>query len=278
MHKSQHHTIFYPADQEELASACRVRESKPLLTKLPGALLVPHASYSGVLELLHTGFSASASVKPELVVVLGSLHQEPLEDDAPHFLFAPSGEGISLPNGPVLFAQTIRDSLVAKFGQSLSIQDSYFIEESCIELTLPMVTSYFGSVPVLPILSCSRGAKESKSYAELLENIVSMVPNTLFIVSANLNALLPSPLACTQTRSLIELLETGKPLLKAQKEKAISSCGIASLDALQRQKWGLSTWKFIALASQGTQYASLPDTIDTKEKIVWHGTAIKGEM
>ena len=277
MHKCQHHTIFYPADQEELLTACKKRESKPLLTKLPGALLVPHASYKSVLEILHKGFSACANARPELVVILGSLHQNPLEIDAPHFLFAPSKEGIRLPDGEVFFATTIRDTLVSSFPDCLSIQDSYFLEEPCIELTLPMVTSYFGQVPVLPILSSSCGAKESRTYASLIKEIVSMVPNTLFIVSANLNALLPPSIACTHAINQISLLELGKSLLDAQNEKTISSCGIASLEALQRQNWGMKAWDFIALACQGTEYTIVPDTIDIKEKIVWHGAAIKRE-
>ncbi|MDT4763122.1 AmmeMemoRadiSam system protein B [Sphaerochaeta sp. PS] len=275
MHKSEHHTILYPSDPQELAACCNPEDATDAkkLTTLPAAILTGHASYEVVLPLLHNSFSQASTLKPKLVVILGSLHQEPLEVDKPHFLFTQPGEGITLPNTTIRFATEIRDALLALFPDDLASEQSYFIEEPGVELTLPVVGAYFAGVPALSLLTNTSDPKECRTYGTILARIVSMAPETLFVVSANCCANLPSPLATSHSRKLVSLLESGAPLLDELRSRSISSCGIAAFEALRRQSWGVGRWEFTKFATGSTQFASLPIEHNPKERIVWHASA-----
>ena len=277
MHKSEHHAIFYPQDKTELEEACAKREPKKTLTKLPGSILVPHAAYTWSLDLLHEGFAGAQGLHPQLVVLLGSLHQEQLQEDLPSFIFAPSEDGVSIPTGNVLFPTTMRDELTARFSHALSIQDSYFTEEPCIELTLPMIHSYFPGVPVLPLLMGNLDARQVKTLSALLSRIVEMTKDVLFVVSANMTAILPPGIATGHARQLASVLESGAPLLEEQRRGNVSSCGISALEALRGQTWGSPRWEFLSFQCKDQQFVQIPDTFDAKDKIVWHCAALRGE-
>lgn len=282
MHKSEHQTIFYPGDGEELALQSTRREglsdTENRLTTLPCAILAPHASYDFVLDGLHRSFSAVTGLKPKLVVILAPLHQEPLDVDKPHFLFTPTGDGIKLPHTSIRYAVDIRDTLLSLFGDSIKAENSYFVEESAVELTLPLVASYAESVPVLPLLTNTRDAKECRTYAAVVEKIVALVPETLFVLSANLTASLPPTIATEHAHALIRLLEEGEPLLDSVRSKFISSCSIAAFEALRHQKWGKKGWIFTSFSTGGEAFAQLPKEYITKERIVWHASAIRKEV
>ncbi|AEV30980.1 putative dioxygenase [Sphaerochaeta pleomorpha str. Grapes] len=277
MHKSEHHAIFYPQDKDELEEACTKREPKKSLTKLPASILVPHASYDWSLDLLHDGFAGAQTLHPQLVVLLGSLHQEQLQGDLPCFIFAPSGDGVSIPTGKVLFPTELRDELTARFSDALSLQDSYFIEEPCIELTLPMIHSYFPQVPVLPFLMGNLDARQVRTLSALLSQIAEETKDVLFVVSANVTAILPSEIATEQARQFASLLKAGAPLLEEQRHGKVSSCGISALEALRGQTWGSSHWDFISFQCKDQKFDEVPDTFDEKDKIVWHCAALRGE-
>ncbi|WP_394699421.1 AmmeMemoRadiSam system protein B [uncultured Sphaerochaeta sp.] len=277
MHKSQHHAIFYPQDKTELEQACSKRIASRSLTKLPAAILVPHAAYRWSLDLLHEGFSPVQDLQPQLVVLLGSLHQESLASDQPCYLFAPSEDGVSLPTGDITFPTELRDNLVKDYPNAISIQDSYFIEEPGIELTLPMIQGYFPSVPVLPLLMGNLEARQVKTLSSMLFEIVRKIPQTLFVVSANITAILPDKLATLQAQVFSSLLSEGAPLLEAQRQGKISSCGISALEALRTQKWGSSHWNLVSFQCKDKHFDTIPETFDDKDKIVWHCAALRGE-
>jgi AmmeMemoRadiSam system protein B len=277
MHKSEHHAIFYPEDKTELEEACTKRESNKHLTKLPGAILVPHSAYFWSLNLLHDGFAAAQRLQPKLVVLLGSLHQEQLQSDLPCFVFTPSGDGVTIPTADMFFSMELRDSLMQKFPNALAVQDSYFIEEPCIELTLPMVHSYFPQIPVLPLLLGNLEAKQVKTLSSLLSQIAKEVQEVLFVVSANVTAILPPELATKQARQFASLLTEGLPLLEEQRQGKVSSCGISALEALRNQTWGSPNWDFVSFQCKDRQFDQVPDTFDEKDKIVWHCAALRGE-
>ncbi len=282
MHKSEHHTIFYPADGRELALQSAQREepfeATKKLSNLPCAILAPHASYTFILETLHRSFSSVADLKPKLVVLLGPLHQEPLEVDKPHFIFTPTGEGIKVPHTTISYATDIQSTLLELFESEIKAENSYFVEESAVELTLPFVDSYTPGTPVLPLLTATTDPKECKIYGAILEKIVALVPETLFVVSANLNAVLPAALATEHASTLVRLLEGGEPLLDALRSKYISSCGIAAFEALRHQRWGAKGWSFTSFATGGEAFFQLPQEYVSKERIVWHASAIRKEV
>jgi AmmeMemoRadiSam system protein B len=277
MHKCQHQTIFYPSDKTLLDKACSPRQPLEQLSGLPAAILVPHASYAWSSELLHRGFSAASRLDPDLVVVIGSLHQDPLVADRPRFVFSQSGDGIELPNGAVRFAADTRDRLAAQFPSALAIEDSYFSEEPCIELTLPMAKAYFPDVPVLPLLVGKPDARGTKTLSAMFGKVAGMAARPLFVLSANLTAILPGPVALAHARELVSLLEDGtEPLLEHGHRGKISSCGIPSLEALRTQSWGTGNWHFLEFQGRDIRCNVLPDTVQEKEKMVWHCVALRG--
>ena len=282
MHTSEHHTIFYPNAPEILTAQSAKREGQcseeSRLQNLPSAILTPHASYAYVLETLHQSFSAMADLKPKLVVILGSLHQEPLDVDKPHFLFVPTGEGITLPHTTLRYATEVRTSLLSLFADAIKSENSYFAEEAAVELTLPLADAYAKGVPVLPILTNTVDAKECRTYAAILEKIVTVVPETLFVLSANLNANLPAKLATEHASTLVKLLQEGEPLLESVRSRQTSSCGTAAFEALRLQKWGKNGWIFSSFASDGKVFAHLPQEYLAKERIVWHASAKRKEV
>ncbi|HKL59932.1 MAG TPA: AmmeMemoRadiSam system protein B [Sphaerochaeta sp.] len=281
MHTSEHHTIFYPSDPEELSLQCAERHDHAdggNLKSLPAAILAPHASYPTVLELLHQSFSAIPDLKPQLVVILAPLHQEALAVDRPHFMFVPTGEGIRLPHTTVPYAIDLRSTLLSLFDKVMKAEDSYFIEESAVELTLPLVDAYCKGIPVLPLLTDTRDAEQCRTYASIVKKIVALVPDTLFVVSANLNALLPSALALEHAQELVSLLERGEPLLESVRSKQISSCGLAAFEALRHQSWGKNGWSFTLFSTGGKISETLGQEVITKERLVWHASAKRKEV
>ncbi len=282
MHTSEHHTIFYPGDPGKLALQSAKRQDRypegNTLTSLPCAILSPHASYAVVLDLLHRSFSSVTGLKPKLVVILAPLHQEALDIDNPHFLFVPTGDGIRLPHTTIRYATELRQTLLAMFPDAIKAEHSYFVEESAVELTLPLVDAYCKDVAVLPLLTHTCDAQQCRTYASILEKIVALVPETVFVVSANLNAILPSALATKHARTLVSLLEQGEPLLDSLRSKQISSCSIAAFEALRYQSWGMNGWDFTLFSTEGQAFETLPQEFITKERIVWHASAKRKEV
>ena len=282
MHPSEHHTIFYPGDAEELKAQSAPRweqtEKESRLTSLPSAIITPHASYAVSLTLLHQSFSALANMQPKLVVILAPLHQEALDIDNPHFIFVPTGDGMRLPHTEIAYATELRTTLLSLFSDAIQAENSYFVEESAVELTLPLVDAYCKNVPVLSLLTHTRDADQCRTYAAILKKIVALVPETVFVVSANLNAILPSNLATQQARTLVTLLEKGEPLLDSVRSKRISSCSIAAFEALRHQSWGKNGWDFTLFSAERETYKTLPPELVTKERIVWHASAKRKEV
>ncbi len=282
MHPSEHHTIFYPGDPLQLTSKSAKRsdgqDKTSKLTSLPAAIMTAHASYDVVLDLLHRSFSAVTSLSPKLVVILAPLHQQALDIDKPHFLFVPTGDGIKLPHTEIHYATELRKSLLSLFSDSIKAEQSYFIEESATELTLPLADAYFTGVPVLPLLTNTVDAEQCRTYAEVVKTIVAKVPETLFVLSANLNAILPSALATEHAKTLVTLLECGEPLLGRFRSKQLSSCSIAAFEALRLQSWGNSGWDFTLFSTGEEPCETLPQEYITKERIVWHASAKRKEV
>ncbi len=282
MHTSEHHTIFYPNDPEELTaqsarkSELTAKDNK--LTRLPAAIIAPHACYAVALDLLHQSFSAITELNPKLVVILAPLHQEVLDIDKPHFLFVPTEDGIKLPHTDFSYDTELRNTLLSLFGDVIQAENSYFVEEPAVELTLPLVDAYCKDIPVLPLLTNTLDSDQCRTYAAILKKIVSLVPETVFVVSANLNAILPAPLATEHAKTLISHLERGEPLLESVRSKQISSCGIAAFEALRHQSWGKNGWDFTLFSTEGEAFETFPKEFITKERIVWHASAKRKEV
>ncbi|NCC63841.1 MAG: AmmeMemoRadiSam system protein B, partial [Spirochaetia bacterium] len=228
MLETHHHTLFYPASEKALSDATKARERSGKKLTLPGAMLCPHASYHYVLQALHRSFSSVGAITPSLVVFLGPLHKEILTCDEPAFLVSTEREGIRIGELECRFSSSLIKTLQKEFPATLCCQDSYFEEEAAFELTIPFIESYFPGVPILPLLSGGMNSKQIKMYAQILNSIVEKHNDTLFIVSANSNALLPSQQAKIQAEAFLSSLQAGQGFL----DNLVSSCNKNSLQAL----------------------------------------------
>jgi hypothetical protein len=275
---SHHHMIFYPEDREVLSQATEKRTAETYLRSLPSAILIPHAAYQFSLEALHRSFSVAGNLKPSLIVFLGPLHQEILEADAPAFLFTSEQEGITIAGRDHRFATTMIKDLTVAYAPYFTQEDSYLIEEPALELTLPMVHSYFGDVPVLPILASSCTNEQMKTYHKLLESVLEQEKHVLFIVSANANALLPSPQAEEDAKTFISRLQTGTSLLENRKGERISSCNISSLEALRQLGSLPGKWSIGGYFDKMGEQPELSNQNVMKEKHVWHISAYQGAI
>lgn len=276
MLKSQHHMIFYPEDRTKLDECTKPRPASVKPCSLPCAVLVPHASYSMVSEALHRSFEQVQMLKPSLVVFLGPLHQEVLSEDEPAFLFTPESEGITIAGFDHLFATSLADKLCTMFPTQVVKQDSYFIEEPALELTLPFIQSYFGNTPTLPLLCGSCNKAQLAVYTKVLQAITKLAPQVLFIVSSNANAVLPATEAAKHAAAFVRTLSKGSSLCEGLRTHTISSCNAASLDAVAAQSWANGHWDITAMFLGGKEYETIEAELDDPEKHVWHISATLG--
>ncbi|MGH0054478.1 MAG: AmmeMemoRadiSam system protein B [Sphaerochaetaceae bacterium] len=274
---SHHHGIFYPEEREQLSVATQKRETESYSKSLPAAILVPHAAYRYVLDALHRGFSVAGKRNPSLIVFLGPLHQEVLEADEPAFLFTSMQDGINIAGRTHQFAASLLTELIKTYAPFLKREDSYLIEEPAFELTLPMIDSYFPGVPVLPLLAASCTSEQLKTYRKLLDDVCKREKQVLFIVSANANALLPSPQAEEDAKAFVSRLETGGSLFENRRGERISSCNAASLEALRQQRFLSGNWIVTGYYDKQGEHPTIEQSGNTKEKHVWHISAYQGD-
>lgn len=277
MLEAHHQVIFYPEDPAELEKATQTRESAERLCTLPSALLCPHAAYDLSMEALHASFSLASGLPCKLVVVLVPLHQEVLLCDEPAFVFSPTQEGMVVGGMHIRFATGMRMHLQTLHAPHLALQDSYFEEESAFELTLPFIHSYLPDTPVLGLAVGSCTKEQTAKLAYLLRTITEKEPDTLFVVSSNANALLPSDVAADHANTLADLLRQGSDLWEAGQHHLISCCNLPSLEAIRRQPWAIRRWQLNSWYCKGQEHPAPSVLGEGKEKDVWHLSASLGE-
>ncbi|HCU30957.1 MAG TPA: AmmeMemoRadiSam system protein B [Sphaerochaeta sp.] len=277
MLESQHHLIFYPEDRTKLDECTRRRPATGEPCSLPTAIVVPHASYDMVCEALHRSFEHVAMQKPSKVVFLGPLHQEVLGEHEPAFLFTPQAEGIRVAENEHIFDTALATELCTQFKAHVMREDSYFIEEPALELTLPFIQSYFPGTVVLPLLCKSCDKSQLAIYTQVIKHITDIDDKVLFIISANANALLPAFEAAKHATAFADALSQGTCLSEGLRMHTISSCNTAALEAVGRQQWGAGRWNIVGIYLAGIQRQDIHAESDENEKRVWHISAVLGD-
>lgn len=276
MLESYHHTIMYPAQQEALDEITQVRKTHVLCDRLPCAVLVPHAALPFVKDALHLSLACSSALNPSLIVFLGPLHHPIMAQDEPAFLVLPQAEGVRIAGNEHRFAGELMNRIHTEHPDAIVREDSYFIEESALELTLPFIDAYHNGVPILPILAGACSGKQLAVYKSILRTIVEKEPNTLFVVSSNANALAGAKEAAHYARTFSEVLATAQSPMQAQTEHRINCCNAAGLEAVCRQKWVSGAWTILGRYLSGKAYDDFTfDPLDSN-KYVWHLCAVLG--
>ncbi|MFA6844243.1 MAG: AmmeMemoRadiSam system protein B [Sphaerochaetaceae bacterium] len=272
MQTSKFQTIFYPDQVQKRENVA----NKSII--LPSSLLVPHASYEWIGEDLYSGYSLMDGCSCRLVVVLSALHQSVIKSEEGHLFFIPTGEGFSLGDRTIRYAEVLRNKITSTFSLALQ-EDCYFSEEPSVELQLPMIAAYFPTAAVLPILcSSSMDSKETKALALLLSFITENEKNTLFVISGNASALGTAESALEKTKALDLALRDGGQLLELRHQGRIDSCATSIIEAMNRQPWNNGKWKIASYSCLHDRFNKLPDTYAADRKVVWHIVAtLEGE-
>lgn len=264
-----HHTIFYPEEREPLDEATYKRSEAGTLKSLPSALLLPHAAYSMIGEALHQTFAHASSLKPELVVFLGPLHQPVLEQDAPAFLFAPEANTFEQAERTYRFDETVIDELTSCF--PIRRASYYYEEEPAFELTLPFIDSYLKPKAILPLIGKIENSNQINQSILSLKKIVQRQPKSLFVLSANASELLPQYEATDEANHFIE------DLVHEYRSLGIrSSCNWGMLEAINRSALIGGRWKIASTFLKGIGYARIADAKSESGLMTWHIGAYKG--
>jgi AmmeMemoRadiSam system protein B len=169
--------IFYPADREALGSlVSRLMEtaiaSPGTSTRVPKALIVPHAGYTYSGPVAASGYARLASSREHVrhVVLLGPAHRVWFE-------------GLALPGAAALetpFGTTrVRDLAPA----GVTTNARAHADEHSLEVQLPFIDQVLGAVEVTPLLVGDASAEEVASVLESLWGDAA----TVVIVSSDLS-------------------------------------------------------------------------------------------
>ncbi len=264
-----HHTIFYPKERTLLDEVTTKRSTEGVLKTLPAALLVPHATYSMIGEVLHQTFASAASLKPDLVVFLGPLHQPVLEADKPSFLFAPKEPLIEQASKTYPIDNLLLSELIKHY--PISRASSYYEEEPAFELTLPFIDSYLNPRAILPLIGRIDRAAQRATLSTILNRIVDLQKSVVFVISANASGLLPFNEANQEAHYFIDDLNAEKDALEAR-----SSCNWGALEAINKSGLIPGAWEITSQSLKGTEYPRLDDAQSEAGLMTWHIGAYKG--
>lgn len=253
MRSARHSGLYYPQDGPALKDQVRPKEATASVR--PTALLLPHAAWPHILALLHQTLALTQSLSPALILLLAPHHGEQKNSA----LKITGSAGLFLPHQEIPFARDLAAGLAKQF--SLQVDEGAFDDESSWELLLPLLSSYHPGVPILPILNSELTGSHKNNLASLLKEIKRSHPSTLFVVTANANPPLPSPLAEESARRFASALKGGGEALG-------ESCNRSALSALASVLTG--AWTITSHMCKGRVYEAIPPSLDEQEKHVWH--------
>jgi AmmeMemoRadiSam system protein B len=195
------------------------------------AIIAPHGAWDLSGAVAAAAFSAAAgrAKKISRVVILGNIHQ--LEKPGvffsdSHFFETPLGKL------PV-------DLQICKSFRSCStlfeINDIPHLQETSVEVLLPLVQYCFHGAAIVPILMGGRQPRLISSLARALRVILEpLMANTLLVVSSNLSVHPDEQTARSAAETCIQLLEENRidELIDGIYDGRMSACGGALIASL----------------------------------------------
>ena len=213
--------LYYPKDADGLRRALRtlLAGHTAAVTRLPKALVVPHAgyAYSGTVaaSAYHTLESAAAE-RIRHVVLLGPSHRV-----ATRGLAMPSCDFFSTPVGEVRVNDEARRRL-RELGLA-GVDDAPHRVEHSLEVQLPFLQAVLGDFDLLPI---AVGSGPAEQVCRALEAVWGG-PDTLIVVSTDLSHYH----TCVEARTLDE--ETARWILARRSDISdAQACGAGGLNGL----------------------------------------------
>jgi AmmeMemoRadiSam system protein B len=213
--------MFYPADPAELsAGVCALLADAGAgsSTRLPKALIVPHAGYiySGPVAAKAYARLAPLAGRIKRVVLLGPVHRVPVRG-----LALPRTVAFTTPLGEVPLDTGAMAELTGL--PQVTRSDAAHAPEHSLEVHLPFLQTVLGSFRLLPLAVGNATAEE---VAGVLERVWGG-EETLIVISSDLSHFLPYDVARRADRETVEHILALQPDLDHEQ-----ACGATPVNGL----------------------------------------------
>ena len=225
---------WYEGDPETLAHNVDEYLADAQLPKLDGdvmGVIAPHAGhrYSGAVA--GYSFSALHGLRPDLVVVVGPMHQpydEPLITSAHHAYHTPLG-GVPVDRDAVSDLDAILKTEVG-FGLTSILNDT----EHSLEIELPFLQRVFQyNWMLLPVMVRSLDARVSEILGKALATM-ARDKNVVFVASTDLSHFFNQETALTYDRAMLKEIEEFDPdgAFDLDRTRKGFACGLGAFTAV----------------------------------------------
>lgn len=212
--------LFYPADPAVLSADIRaLLDAVPAATRMPKALIVPHAGY------IYSGPTAAAGYaqlrgalagRIRRVVLLGPVHRVPVRG-----LALPEATAFATPLGEIPL-DTVAMSELAGLPQ-VTVSAAAHAAEHSLEVHLPFLQAVLGDFSLLPL---AVGDASTDEVAGVLERVWGG-PETLIVISSDLSHFLSYTDARRIDRATVQHILALRPDLDHQQ-----ACGATPVNGL----------------------------------------------
>jgi MEMO1 family protein len=247
--------LFYPADKETLSTLIKNTLNKPSDNSFVKALIVPHAAYKYIGEMLAQAYAHLLCNQEQIktVILLGASHHVKFNGIA-----ITSKSYYATPLGEVSINTDVMIRLL-NFPQIIMFDETH-IREHSLELQLPFLQSVLSEFKIIPLLV---GETNSHSIVEILNKLWGC-NETLIIASLNLSFQQSYAAAQKSDQIVAQAIET----LQWQSLQPHHTCNshlLTSLLKVVHQK---------SLTPHVLQMCNSGDITGKREQVVGYGTFI----
>ncbi|MDR2079169.1 MAG: AmmeMemoRadiSam system protein B [Treponema sp.] len=223
--------LFYPDDRRELKVRLRSFGLERGVGGRAVAIIAPHGAWDFSGSVAAAAFSAASGRAGEIrrVVILGNVHR-PKE----HGVFFSDSFYFETPLGRLPVDPELTESL-ASCSTLFEINDIPHLQESSVEVLLPLVQFCFPGVAIVPILMGGAQPRLISALARALRIILEpFMDSTLLVISANVSVNDDEQKARLSAETCIQLLKDNRvgDFISGIYDGRISSCGGPLIAAL----------------------------------------------
>jgi len=243
--------MFYPANPVELSAGIRMMLAEAetdSTTRLPKALIVPHAGYiySGPVAANAYARLTSLAGRIRRVVLLGPVHRVPVRG-----LALPRAAAFDTPLGEIPLD---REAMAELSGlPQVTLSDEAHVPEHSLEVHLPFLQTVLGDFRLIPL---AVGDATAAEVAEVLEQVWGG-EETLIVISSDLSHYLPYDMARRVDRETVEHILSLKPDIEHEQ-----ACGATPVNGL------LAFAKHHALQAELLDLRNSGDTAGDRTRVV----------
>ncbi|MBU0935046.1 MAG: AmmeMemoRadiSam system protein B [Spirochaetes bacterium] len=226
--------IFYPEDSQILTELIRTALAKATAARTDArALLLPHASYDYILNLLAAAWKTaqSSSRKIKNIVILADDNEE-----GQAAIIIPESSYFETPIGRIRVNQNLCREIEAS-STLVQVDDICHMKHHSIEVQLPFIKLLFPEAAIVPILLRGTHPNLSRISARLLDLVFTdRCKNTLIAASSNISSsLVPAKAVKLADLLLHNLAERNIQGIYADRQEyeSVSVSSIATLLELQ---------------------------------------------